>query len=508
VIPVLKLPLKNTRPYAYLAVLLITGIVLLIAPAFRYALVYNFLPLCFIGAAVVVFYRKATHKSPQWTLTLLIVAALFLHGLNLVRFGVVPEFDSKEYISLAYSFASGHGLAGSAYRPPLYPALEGLFMVAGDKNGLAIVLLQHVLLVLCVPGVYYSGRLFGFSREASLIASAFMALNSLLMQSAGFIMTEIVFLFLVLACIAALKRLYEAPSIGMAIIVGLVFAAASYCRQLLFPILLCGCAALILKKGKRGIITGFISILVFFGATAPWCLRNLFSSGHYAMSASFGVQAFTKATAFHLEDVEGRNFKEIEKPFANVLIDMGRSSYAVPAVPEDDWLINRVPHALVDTLMRYHGCSYFAASDELGTVAIEGFKKHPARYLSSIFSSFGTLLFSHREIYPDAGSIVPVDHPRMPLALTRAIKGMVYISGYVFLLFPIAVVLRRSSSFSLWAPFAVVCMMYFFTAAIQIGFTRYTVPWEPLKILCAAYTVETALRYAIGFFIHKKRITP
>jgi 4-amino-4-deoxy-L-arabinose transferase-like glycosyltransferase len=504
----LKTPLNNSRPYACLAALLAAGIVLFVLPAFRFALFYNFLPLCFIGAAIAVFYRKATHKSPQWTLTLLIAAALFLHGLNLARFGVVPAFDSAEYLSLAHGFASGHGLSGSVYRPPLYPALAGLFMVAGDKNGLAVVLLQHVLLVLCVPGVYYSGRLFGFSREASLIASAFMVLNSLLMQSAGFIMTEIVFLFLVLACIAALKRLYEAPSIGMAIIVGLVFAAASYCRQLLFPVLLCGSAALVWKKGRRGVFAAAISIIVFFGATAPWCLRNLFSSGHYAMSASFGVQAFTKATAFHLEDVEGRSFKEIEKPFANVLVDMGRSSYRVPAVPEDDWLINRVPHALVDTLMRYHGCSYFAASDELGTVAIEGFKKHPARYLSSIFSSFGTLLFSHREIYPDAGSIAPVDHPRMPLALIRAIKGMVYISGYVFLLFPIAVVLRRNFSFSVWAPFTVVCMMYFFTAAIQIGFTRYTVPWEPLKILCAAYTVETALRYAIGFFIHKKRITP
>jgi hypothetical protein len=502
----MKMPLNIKYPYSYTLILFVAACGLLLAPAFRYSLLYNFLPLCFIGSIVFVFFRRVTRTSPQWTLALLIGASLFFHGYSLVNFGVVPEFDSKEYLSLANSFASGHGLAGSVYRPPLYPALAGLFMIAGDKGGLAIVLFQHLLLVLCVPGIYYSGRLFGFSQEASLIASAFMTLNSLLMQSAGFIMTEIVFLFLVLACIAALKRLYEAPSIGMAIIVGLVFAAASYCRQLLFPILLCGSAALVLKKGRRGVFAAAISIIVFFSATAPWCLRNLFSSGHYAMSASFGVQAFTKATAFHLEDSGGGRFKTIENPFANVLVDMGRSSYAVPAVPEDDWLINRVPHALVDTLMRYHGYSYFAASDALGKVAIEGFKKHPARYLSSIFSSFNTLLFSHREIYPNAGSIAPVDCLRMPPVLTRVVKGMVYISGYVFLLFPIAVILRRSSSFSLWLPFAAVCMMYFFTAAIQIGFTRYTIPWEPLKILCAAYTIETALHYAIGCFTLKKRL--
>jgi Dolichyl-phosphate-mannose-protein mannosyltransferase len=502
------MPSENTRRYACAVALSIAGIVVFIAPDFRYAVVYNFLPLCFIGAAVLVFYRRTIHRSPRWTLTLLIGAALFFHGYNLVRFGVVPEFDSNEYLSLARSFATGHGLAGTVYRPPLYPVLVGLFMIAGDKSGLAVVVLQHILLVLSVPGIYYCGRLFGFSREASLIASAFMTLNSLLMQSAGFIMTEIVFLFLVLACIAALKRLYIVPSIGRALVAGLLFAAASYCRQLLFPVLLCGCAALVWKKGKGGILAASVSMIVFFGATAPWCLRNLFLNGHYAMSASFGVQAFTKATAFHLEDAGGRCFKRIEKPLGNVLVDMGRSSsYAVPVIPEDDWQINRAPHVLIDTLMQYHGYSYFGASNALGKAATEGFLRRPVRYLSSIFSSFCTLLFSHREMYPNAGFLAPVDRVRMPPAVTRIIKGMVYISGYVFLLFPVAAVLRRDFSFSLWAPFAAVCMMYFFTAAIQIGFTRYTIPWEPLKVLCAAYTVETALRWAIGCFTRRNRLT-
>jgi hypothetical protein len=36
-------------------------------------------------------------------------------------------------------------------------------------------------------------------------------------------------------------------------------------------------------------------------------------------------------------------------------------------------------------------------------------------------------------------------------------------------------------------------MMYLLTAAVQIGFTRYSIPWEPLKILCAAFAVETAI---------------
>lgn len=491
----MKILSKKTYLFASAAAVFIVAVALVIVPAFRYALLYNLVPLCFIGCIVVVFYRRAMRESPQGTLMLLMCLSVFFHSYNLVCFGVAPEFDSKEYLSLGQSFASGHGLAGTVYRPPLYPVLVGLFMIAGGGNGLAIVILQHVLLILCVPGIYYVGRLFGFSQEASLIASAFIAVNSLLMQSAGFIMTETVFLAMALGCIAALKRLYGSPSIGRAILVGFLFAAASYCRQLLFPVLLCGSAALVWKKGRRGILAGVLSIIVFFGATAPWSLRNLFLSGHYAMSASYNVQAFTKVMTFRLENPSGRFFKQIERPLTNVLKDMGRCNYAVPKVPEDDWQINRVPHALIDTLKRYHGFSFFAASDLLGKAALEGFYGNPAGYVSSIFKSFGTLLFSHREIFPDAGAIVPVNKLPMPLVLTRAIKGMVYVSGYVFLLFPIAVVFRKNPSFSVWVPFLLVCMMYFFTAAIQIGLTRYTIPWEPLKMLCAAYIIETMVLF-------------
>jgi len=483
----------DSAGYACVAAVLVVAVAAAVVPAFRYALLYNFVPLCFIGFAVTVYYRSATHGSPQWTLMLIIGLSLCFHGYNLISFGVAPEFDSKEYLSLAHSFASGHGLAGTVYRPPLYPALVGLSMVAGDTSGLIIVIFQHILLVACIPGIYWVGRLFGFSREACLIASMFIAVNSLLMQSAEFVMTEIVFLVLILGCFAGLKRLYKAPSIGKAIVVGLLFAAASYCRELLFPILLFGCTALVWKKGRRGFFAGLLSIVVFLGATAPWCLRNLISSGHYAMSASFGVQAFTKVTTFHLENPAGRYFKCLETPLSNVLKDMGRSNYSVPKVPEDDWQINRVPHTLMDTLESYHGFSFFAASDLLGKAALEGFYSHPAGYLSSILKSFGALLFSHREIYPDAGAIVPINHVLLPLVLIRAVKGMVYVSGYVFLLFPIAVALRQRASLSIWAPFALVCMMYLFTAAIQIGLTRYTIPWEPLKILCTAYIVETAI---------------
>jgi len=57
------------------------------------------------------------------------------------------------------------------------------------------------------------------------------------------------------------------------------------------------------EKGKtRCFRRGKFQLLFFFGATAPMVLEKIyFSKRTLCMSASFGVQAFTKATAFRLE---------------------------------------------------------------------------------------------------------------------------------------------------------------------------------------------------------------
>jgi hypothetical protein len=468
-----------------------TLILLFIIPTFRHAVFFNLAPLCMIGLAIVIVHRFIASELAKKTLTILVVGSLFLHAYNCYLFGVNFAFDSKEYWSLAQGFATGHGLGGLMYRPPLYPVLAGLFVVLGDHTGLFIVLFQHAILVACIPASYLVGRMFRFSRQASCIAAAFVTLNSLLMQAAGFIMTEIVFLALVLASVAILKRLYDKPSILLSILSGVMFAGATYCRQLLFPVLLGGLALIALKKGKQGIVFGCIALATYFAAIAPWCLRNFKISGQYAMSANFGAVAFTKASTFDCLDGQGKNFKQLEKPLENVLVDLNLTGLKTPAIPEDDWQVNRIPHALIDSLKTYHGFSYAQAGKLLGKAAMEGFIRHPLRYMSSVGNSFSALLFEHRDMYPDIKDIAPIDASNMYKLFARMLRGMVYVSGYVFLLFPIALVFRGNKKGGLLMPFWVVILMYGATAAIQIGLTRYTLPWEPLKALCAAYVVET-----------------
>ncbi len=463
-------------------------------PAFRHAVFFNLLPLCITGIALLFLYHFIVGQTAARLLALIVLCAICFHAYNCYLFGVNFAFDGREYWSLAQGFASGKGLGGSMYRTPLYPAIAGLFAALGDHTGFFIVLFQHALLAACIPGIFAVGRLFGFSQKASCIAAAFLALNSLLMQAAGFIMTEIVFLVLALAGVASLKLLYDKPSLVLSVVSGAAFAAATYCRPLLFPVLIGGLFFLAMKRGKYGIYLGCIALAAYFGATAPWCLRNLSLSGRYAMSSGFGVQAFTKAVTFDCINRNGKYYKRIEIPLGNVLTDLSLIGFETPEVPEDRWQVNRIPHVLIDSLKAHHGFSYPQASALLGKTAVEGFLRHPLRYVSSVGASFATLLFEHRDMYPDVKYIVPVETAGMYKLFARLLRGAVYVSGYVFLLFPLALVFRGNKKGAPLMPFLAVIVMYGITAAVQIGFTRYTIPWEPLKALCAAYVVETLFR--------------
>jgi len=96
-------------------------------------------------------------------------------------------------------------------------------------------------------------------------------------------------------------------------------------------------------------------------------------------------------------------------------------------------------------------------------------------------------------MYPDAKYVLPLETSEMHRFFARFFRGMTYMSGYVFLLFPLALIFRGNRRSAPLMPFLIVILMYGVTAAVQLGFTRYTIPWEPLKALCAAYVVETVI---------------
>jgi 4-amino-4-deoxy-L-arabinose transferase-like glycosyltransferase len=479
-------------------------IALLFLPSFRYFTEYNFTVLCITGCAIMLITGLQRKNPPVKIMSALTLLSAILNIYGIFHSGVSLAFDGREYWQLAGNFASGNGY-GSTYRPPLYPVLSGLFIGAGDKTGIMIVVFQHLIIVGLVPGTYILARLCGFSCLTGYISAAFVSINSLLMQSAGFIMTEIVFCIIVMASIAAIMVWYRRPTAVMSAITGILFACAEYTRQIFLPVFIAGIIIMLVKHKGKAVKVCATAIAVFLMLTAPWSIANSVRYGHYSISSGAGIQLFTKAFTFNCIKTGGKYYGKIRQPLENAMHDIKVDNYGYStSSPEDDWKANLIPHALSDSLIRYHYMSGFSAGTLLAHASIEGIMAHPARYASSVANSMGSLMLSHREIYPELSAVLPINTDTMPFMIKRLLNNSVYISGWFLILFIPAFFLRKPKDEKMLVPFAVVTGMYFITACVQAGFTRYTIPWEPFKAICAAFCIETILTVLIN--ITRKRI--
>lgn len=226
-------------------------------------------------------------------------------------------------------------------------------------------------------------------------------------------------------------------------------------------------------------------------------MRNYRLFGGYGLSYNLGPTIFTKLTSFKLQDGQGRLFLENKKVLDNVERDLGIAGYAVPVHPEDDWTVNRIPHIFTDSLVKNHGFSYSDATRLQVAIAVEGFLRHPARYCVSVAETMYALLFEHHETVPSITDVFPFSS-NLPYWLRAVFRSFVAINALFFLLFAGVVLWRKEAPyFGRWLPLAIVTYGYLSVAMIQVGFSRYTIPWVPFAALCAAYAVMSPAAYVM-----------
>jgi hypothetical protein len=467
-----------------------------VSAAGRHTLLYSIAPYVCIALilerlAAIQNRARLPHALP---VAILLLSALS-HIYNIAAFGVNPAFDSGEYLGYASAFARGEGLRDLLYRAPLYPILAGLLLRAGGDAGLLIVIVQHALALGCLPLMAWLCRRLGWPEKTSVLALTMFALNAFVMQACSFIMTEIVFMFCALLCVVVCVKVYEYPRIWIAAAAGAMAAVAAHVREMILPFLLAAAVAVLLRWRRTGVAPAATAIGLYLLLLIPWSARNYVRFDRFALSAHFGVNVYTKARSFNLEDRDNAAFAAIAPVLTNVHADLGVPVDGARGAPEDDWRLNRVPHALIDSMIRYHGYEYSQASDLLADIAVASFLARPIRYVAAVIRSFRALLCEHHDLYPEPRLIAPAlprfagDAPMRKLA-----TGVTFLPGALIALFPlVAAGSRRRAD---WLPFAVVCGAYAMTAAVQIGFTRYTIPWTPFAALCAAYVI-TALADAV-----------
>ena len=139
--------------------------------------------------------REASDSwSDRWGLVACLLLALVVRGLAMFARTEELTHDRDAYLGIARGIAAGRGTCSpesftpTAFRPPLYPSLLGVLMVALPA-GVAVGLINAVAGVVTVWATLRAGQSLGLGR-ASLIAAALVAIDPMLLWYGTQPMTE------------------------------------------------------------------------------------------------------------------------------------------------------------------------------------------------------------------------------------------------------------------------------------------------------------------------------
>ena len=242
---------------------------------------------------------------------------MILLGAVLVRLAVMGTGlgrldDPDGYLTLARSVADGNGLSlhgkPTAYRPPLYPIL--LAPLVGSLPGRSLVWgvggLHLALGVGTVGLVAWTARRWGFSEARTLVASAIVAFDPVLVVQSKSVMTETPAAFLVALTLAALAVRGRVGFLAG----GVGFGLASLCRPSLLPAaILTILASGLVGPGdwkariRRAVLLGLVTTLTLL----PWAWRNARYLGEPVWSTTHGgyTLALANNPAYYADVLDG-----------------------------------------------------------------------------------------------------------------------------------------------------------------------------------------------------------
>ncbi len=221
-----------------------------------------------------------------------VVLATVIVRLAVMATGSGQFGDPDNYLPLARSIASGHGLMLNgrltAYRPPLYPLiLAPLVRLAGDHLHLAIAALHLSLGVGTAGLTFVAARRLGLTEGRALAAGLIVAIDPVLAWQSRYVMTETLTAFLIVAAIAELARGSRwSPLLG-----GGLFGLAALCRPSVLPGAgLVALAAMFARPGSRSerIQRGAEILLAVAVVLSPWAIRNLWIFGEPVWTTTHG----------------------------------------------------------------------------------------------------------------------------------------------------------------------------------------------------------------------------
>jgi 4-amino-4-deoxy-L-arabinose transferase-like glycosyltransferase len=204
--------------------------------------------------------------------------------------------DEQHYHTLALNLLHGYGFAWepgnlTSIRPPLFPVLlASIWKVAGTENVLVIRMAQIVIALANVYLVYRLGLLL-FDHRVALLAAAGLCLYPSLLAFNAFVLTELLFTFLLTLTVLGIATLLKTGSAWIAWGAGVALGLAALTRSVLwpFPLVLCPFVFFSMLGNWRWRFWLAGLLLIGYGlVVAPWAIRNTRLQGVFTMVDTMG----------------------------------------------------------------------------------------------------------------------------------------------------------------------------------------------------------------------------
>jgi 4-amino-4-deoxy-L-arabinose transferase-like glycosyltransferase len=223
------------------------------------------------------------NKTTIYLIVILLVAGLARLGFTSLVVGWDADIrgDEIDYHKIAVSLSEGNGFAvdgvQTGRRPPVFPfVLSVLYKVFGPHPNVGRVI-QILLGMLAVFLVYRVARRY-FDEVTGFVSAGIAALNPVLIFTCGYVLTENLYMILVLSTLLLLPTpAHFNEPLRKILPAAAVLAVATLTRPTGLPlaifILLAGLlfgAGALLRRGGNGLVAAVLFCLILL----PWCIRN------------------------------------------------------------------------------------------------------------------------------------------------------------------------------------------------------------------------------------------
>src|SRR5688572_2274151 len=220
-------------------------------------------------------------RHPDLTaLLLVLVVAATVRGAFLYRAPVFATGDSEGYLAPGYALARGIDFDLASKRTPAYPWLVAFAIAVGGEDLRGLVFIQHALGVLTAGLTFALGRLcFTPARVGRIVgigAGLLVALNGGLILSEHTIMTEALFVPLIVGAVTALVAALRGSSMPLYALAGLLLGFATLTRpvaQILIPVVPLT-ILLVSRSWRLTLVRSAVALGAFGLVLAPWMVRS------------------------------------------------------------------------------------------------------------------------------------------------------------------------------------------------------------------------------------------